>query len=305
MTVTPDYVAPDYNYLNFVVDVIYDPRKTSLTAGGIQTAVYNAIAGFANANFNSFNSTFKISRLIRAIDDADPSIENNNLKVVIEKRIKPLLNATRNYTIDFHVPLKKGTAIDRIHTQPSFGYMDEYLIERNCFLEEVPQSFTGIDLIEVTATGDGYTEIPEVVIEGDGVGATASAVVVNGKIKSVVVTNPGANYSAAVVRLVGGGGAGATLKAVMQGKKGSLRIYYYDTNQIKRVINSNAGTIYYDDGYIVLNNFSPTSIEDPYGTLVFKGIPATNVFSTKRNAILTLDTSDPAAIDVRVGTVTQ
>lgn len=305
MTVTPEYVAPDYNYLNFVVEVIYDPRKTTLTAGGIQTAVYNAISTFASQNFNNFNSTFKISRLIRAIDDSDPSILNNNLKVVIEKRFKPTLNAQRTYIVDFHVPLKKGTGLDRIHSEPSFGYMDEFGVERNAFLEEVPQSFTGVDAIDVVTTGDGYTDIPDVVIEGDGTGATASAIIVNGRVKKIVVTNPGSNYSAAVVRVIGGGGSGATLKAVLQGKKGTMRIYYYDTNQIKRVINNAAGEIFYDDGYVQLNNFSPTSIRDPFGTLVFKAYPATNVFSTKRNAILTLDTSDPTSIDVRVGTVNE
>ena len=46
-------------------------------------------------------------------------------------------------------------------------------------IEEVPQSFTGIDEIEIVTTGDGYTEIPTVIIEGDGEGAAASAVVSN------------------------------------------------------------------------------------------------------------------------------
>jgi hypothetical protein len=71
------------------------------------------------------------------------------------------------------------------------------------------------------------------------------------------------------------------------------------------VINSNAGTIYYDDGYLVLDSFMPTFVSDPYGTLVFKANPNTNVFSTTRNAILTLDDTDPAAIDIRVSAVTQ
>lgn len=305
LTVTPEYIAPDYNHLNFNVDVIYDPRKTTLTSGGIEAKVYNAILSFSEANFKNFNSTFKISRLIRAIDDADSSIENNNLKVIIEKRLQPEIGINRNYTVNFHVPLMKGTGVDRLHSEPSFGYYDDFGVERNCFLEEVPQSFTGIDSIDIIDAGNGYTDIPDVVIDGDGTGATASAVIVNGKVKSIKITNPGSNYSAAVATIVGGGGVGATVKPILQGKKGTLRIYYYDTNELKRTINSNAGDIYYDDGYIQLNNFNPSSISDPYGTLVFKALPATNVFSTKRNAILTLDSSDPAAIRVRVKAVTE
>jgi len=305
LTVTPEYVAPDYNYMNFIVDVVYDPRKTTKTAGGIQTAVYNAVVGFADENLNTFNNTFKMSRLIRAIDDADASIENNSVKVLIEKRLRPLLNQSKSYKINFFVPIKKGTALDRLYSEPSFGYYDEFGIERTAFIEEVPQSFTGIDEISILAAGDGYTEIPDIIIDGDGEGATASTVIVNGKLKSVVVTNPGSGYSGAIARVSGGSGTGAELKVVLQGKKGTLRIFYYDSNKIKRIINPNAGVIYYDDGYITIDNFNPTSISDPFGTLTFKATPNTNVFSTKRNAILTLDTTDPAAIDIRVGAVTQ
>ena len=304
LTVTPEYVAPDYNYMNFVIDVVYDPRKTTKTAGGIQTAVYNAVTNFADTYLNTFNNTFKMSKLVRAIDDADPSIENNSIRVLIEKRFRPLVNQNRSYRIDFFVPLKKGTALDRLYSEPSFTIMDDTNVERVAFIEEVPQSFTGIDEIEVLATGDQYTEIPTITIDGDGEGAAAQAIIVNGKLKSVVVTNSGSGYSSAVARVESNSGSGAQLRCVLQGKKGTLRTYYYDQNNIKRVINSNVGTIWYDDGYLELHNFNPTSVSDPFGTMTFKASPNTNVFSTTRNAILTLDTTDPAAIDVRVGTVT-
>jgi len=304
LTVTPEYVAADYNYMNFIVDVVYDPRKTTKTAGGIQTSVYNAVVQFASDYLNTFNNTFKMSKLVRAIDDADASIENNSIKVLIEKRFRPTLNSARTYRLEFYVPLKKGTSLDRLYSEPSFGYIDEFNVERTAFVEEVPQSFTGLDAIDVLATGDGYTEIPTITIEGDGSGAAASAVIVNGKLKSVVVTNPGANYSSVVVRVIGGSGVGAQCRGVLQGKKGTLRVYYFDNNNIKKVINPNAGTIYYDDGYMVLDNFNPTSVDDPFGTMTFKAQPNTNVFSTTRNAILTLDSTDPAAIDIRVGAVT-
>ena len=304
LTVTPEYVAADYNYMNFIIDVVYDPRKTTKTAGGIQTSVHGAVVNFADDYLNTFNNTFRMSKLVRAIDDADASIENNSIKILIEKRFRPVLNQAKTYKLDFHVPLKKGTALDRLYSEPSFGYIDEYNIERvACFIEEVPQSFTGLDSIDVLATGDGYTEIPSITIEGDGEGATASAVVVNGKLKSVVVTNTGSGYSSAVIRIIGGSGTGAECRAVLEGKRGTLRVYYFDSNNIKKVINSNIGTIYYDDGYLVLNNFMPTSISDPFGTMIFKAQPNTNVFSTTRNAILTLDSTDPAAIDIRVSAV--
>jgi hypothetical protein len=303
LTVTPEYVAPDYNYMNFIVDVVYDPRRTTKTAGAIAAAVRGAVTGFASTYLNTFNNNFKMSKLIRAVDDADPSIENNSISVWIEKRFRPVLGVSKSYRLDFYVPLKKGTSLDRLYSAPSFEYADEYGVTRTAFIEEVPQSFTGIDSIDVLATGDGYTETPEVVIEGDRTGATARAVIVNGKLKTVEVLSAGSGYSGAVARIVGGSGSGASVKAVLEGKRGSLRIYYFDANNIKRVITQNIGTIYYDEGYIQLDSFMPISVNDAFGTMTFKAQPNTNVFSTTRNAILTLDSTDPASIDIRVSTV--
>ncbi len=300
LTVTPEYVAPDYNYLNLIIDVVFDQRKTNKTVGEVRSAVYDAVLDFSDEYLNTFNNTLRLSRLIRAIDDAEPSIQNNSIKLLIEKRFRPALGQSKSYRLDFYVPLKRGTATDRVYSEPSFEYYDEFNTLRTCFIEEVPLSFSGIDEIEIVSAGIGYTEIPDVVIEGDGEGASAEAVIVNGKLKSIVVTHAGSNYSAAIARVVGGGGSGAEIRPVLQGKKGSLRLYYFDSNNVKKVINPNIGTIYYLDGYIELNDFAPETISDPFGTLVFKAIPNTNVFSSRRNAILTLDSTDPASIQINI-----
>jgi len=303
LTVTPEYVAPDYNYLNLIIDVVYDPRKTTKTASEIKTSVANSVTTFANQYLNTFNNTLKLSRLIRAVDDSDPSIENNNVKLMLEKRFRPALGQSKSYRLDYGVPLKRGTATDRIYSEPSFTYYDEFGTLRTGFIEEVPQSFSGIEEIEIISNGSDYTEIPEIVIEGDGEGAIAQAVIVNGKLKSVVVVRSGSNYSAAVARVVGGGGSGATIKPLLQGKKGTLRLYYFDSNNVKKIINPNIGAVYYLDGYLELYNFQPETVFDAFGTLVFKAVPNTTVFSSKRSSILTLDTTDPAAVQINISQV--
>lgn len=300
LTVTPEYIAPDYNFLNFNIEVIFDQRKTRLTLGEIKTRVYNSIVLFADQYLDTFNNTLKLSRLSRVIDDADPSIESNTIKVVIEKRFRPTLNQSRTYKIDFHVPIKKGTATDRLYSEPSFEYYDEFNVLRTAFIEEVPLAFSGIDEIEVTSSGSGYTSVPEVIIEGDGKGAAADVTIVNGKIKSIRMLNAGSNYSSATARLSGGGGSGAIIKPILQGKKGQLRIFYYDSNNIKKVIVPDAGTVFYQDGYVELKDFNPVTISDPFGTLVLKAVPNTNIFKSIRNSILTLDSSDPGAVQINL-----
>ena len=73
----------------------------------------------------------------------------------------------------------------------------------------------GIERIEVTAGGSGYTSAPTVTITGDGTGATATATVSSGAVTAITVTGKGTNYTRAKVVLSGGGGSLGTARAVI------------------------------------------------------------------------------------------
>lgn len=303
LTVTPEYVAADYNYLNIFANIYFDPTKTTKTPEEISAISIAAIQTFSNTNLNSFNSTFRASQLSRAIDDADYSIVSNDIEVILEKRITVDVTRTATYTIDFGTPLQQGTTNKRLSTTPSFTYIDSSGESRECFIEEVLQSYTGIESIDVVAAGSGYTSTPTITIDGDGVGARATALIVNGSIRKIIVDDPGSGYTSATVTISGGSGTGATAKAILQGKQGKLRIYYYDSSQIKKTISDDAGDINYQTGLVTLNNFNPTSISDPFGTLVIKAIPLYKIFSSEKNRIITLDLSDPTAIKTTITSV--
>lgn len=67
----------------------------------------------------------------------------------------------------------------------------------------------------VTDAGSGYTEAPEVKIEGDGNGASAIAVLEGDRVDQIVLLSPGEGYTESPkVSLTGGDGAGATAVAV-------------------------------------------------------------------------------------------
>ena len=78
----------------------------------------------------------------------------------------------------------------------------------------------GIERIEVTAGGTGYTSAPTVTITGDGSGATATATVAAGVVTTITVTGKGTNYSVADIVISGGGGSDATARAVLSPKAG-------------------------------------------------------------------------------------
>jgi hypothetical protein len=66
-----------------------------------------------------------------------------------------------------------------------------------------------IDTITITDTGSSYETAPTVIINGDGVGAVATASVSGGEVTSISLTESGSGYSFAYITFSGGGGSGA------------------------------------------------------------------------------------------------
>ena len=66
-----------------------------------------------------------------------------------------------------------------------------------------------IDTITLTNTGSSYETAPTVIINGDGIGAVATASVSGGEVTNISLTNPGSGYSFAYITFSGGGGSGA------------------------------------------------------------------------------------------------
>lgn len=300
LTVKPEYVAPDYNYINFDVNVVYDPTKTSLTAGQLSTLVRDTVLNYTEANFIGFDTIYKNSKIVREIDNANRAIDNNEVFVSLEKRFRPTLNQARNYILDFGVPLSPGTSGKKIYGVTNFRYFDNAGVLRECIIEEVPQSYTGIFSVQINNSGTNYSSEPTLTVSGDGTGAVLKPVIINGRIARVEVVNPGSDYTTAIITVSGGGGSGAILTPKLNATQGKMRIFYYDTNKIKKIVNDNAGTIYYDTGVVQLNSFNPNLIRDALGTMVVKAYPRDKVFSFKKNQILTLDYTDTSAVSVRV-----
>jgi hypothetical protein len=63
--------------------------------------------------------------------------------------------------------------------------------------------------------GAGYTSSPTISIDGDGSGATATAVVSGGEVKRIQMTARGTGYNFAKINITGGGGSGATARGVI------------------------------------------------------------------------------------------
>lgn len=310
MTVTPEIVDVDYNYLKLISKVYYDPAKTATNSASLQTGISNTIKTYCDTELNKFNTYFKSSGLKTAVDKYSGAILSNDLEVFISKKFLPDLINSDSYVIDFGVELQQGTTLDNFYSSPNFTMMDENAISRVCYFEEIPSSYTGLESITVTNPGINYTGTPTIEIVGDGTGAQAYATIVNSKLKSITVTNPGIGYTSVAIRIIGGNGQLATADGVLQGRYGQLRIVYFKADEVssqntKVVLNANrnngvVGIIDYVMGKITITDFNPAAVNDVFGYLSLNIRPKATTIKSEKNKMLVLDADDPTAVVVQL-----
>ena len=296
VSVSAEIRDPEFLYLIVESLVQYDQKKTSLDEGTIRNNIRQAILDFRDTNLNKFAGTFVLSKLQDAIDSTNgEAIIGSETVVRVQRRFKPKLNESASYTVQYDVPIQRGTLIDKL-TSTQFTVFDIAGVARAAQFEEATQSFTGISSIQVTNPGVGFTTAPTITITGDGSNATAEAIIVNGKIQSINITNRGTDYTRATISITGGNGFGAEAVVVIDGKTGTLRTVYFDSLAQRQIINSNAGTINYDTGEIIINDIRFLSVNSDDGLIRLTIEAEKGIIESKKRNILTIDETDPIAI---------
>lgn len=302
ITVTPEIVDPNYVFLIVGGKVTYNPNLTSRTANQLLDVIKQAVLEYIGAELNTFKSTFRKSKLQYYIENCEPSITGSDIIIYLQSRQAIDLTVAKKYVIDYNTPLKKGTFTEKLYSYPQIVVADSAGTPRNVFYEEVPESFTGVDSIDVVNSGVNYTSAT-VTISGDGVGATATPTIVNGRIISIEVTNKGTGYSRAVVNIVGNG-TEAQAAARLEAKTGVLRTFYYDTVGNKIIVNPNAGQVNYDIGRVELFSVKPLSLvsNNFYDSdiLTINVTPEGEIIPPLRNRIITLDETNAQSIQLEM-----
>ena len=300
ITTKAEIVDPQYLYLLLDNYVEYDPKKTILSESQLKTAVKNVVLSYNTTYLNKFTSSFVLSKFQDSIDSIDlNAIKGSEVTLKLQKRFFPSLGNAINYTVNFAAPLHRGTTTDNM-VSTQFGVFDKYGILQNAQIEEIPESFTGISAFNILDPGFGYTSAPTVTITGDGTGAIAEAVIVNGIIQSIRIIDSGINYTRADVSISGGNGFGGNAVAVLNQKVGKLRLIYYDTNSQKQVINDNIGSINYETGLIQINSLRVSSINTADGMIRLTVLSDKGIIDSNRETIISIDINDPVAITTQL-----
>ena len=297
LTIDSEIIDPAFTYILVEANVEYYSDKTNLSEVQLKNAIRNVVLAYNNANLNKFDSVFIQSKLQEQIGDYDTSaIIGSELVVFLQKRFEPQLGTPTTYTIDFDAPLYRGGVVADKLTSTQFNVFDSTGTLRTVELEEDDTTFSGIREIQVINPGVGYTEQPTITISGDGLGARAEAVIVNGKIESINVTNRGTGYTKATITISGGNGYGAVAVAVLDTRYGTLRTVYYNSLAEKQVVNSNAGTIDYNTGTVIINDLNVISNPATDSLIRLTVESEKSILTATRNTIFSIDSNDSSAI---------
>jgi hypothetical protein len=307
LTVTPSIINPDYTYLKLYLNVYYNPTKTNQTSAQVQEGIIAAIKNFGTKTLNTFNSTFNSYELLSTVQNYDASIVTSDFKLQLQKKFYPNLTNPTTYNLYYNTPLQRGILLSGVSSSPAIQYKDPnnpLLTIDGVYIEEVPSNAFGVDSLSIINPGFGYIAAPTITIYGDGTGATAEAIISNGRIQSIVVTNAGTGYTSAVATITNAandnsGKLGAVV-VQLQGRYGTLRSYFTDSNGVKTILDSNVGTIDYVNGIISLSSFNPQQVDNDLGQLTVSVNPTATTISSSYNRIITIDPFDPASIEVNV-----
>jgi hypothetical protein len=308
MTVQPTFVDPDYTYIQITANVLYDPKKTTLSSGQLQASIKNAISSYSVQSLNTFNSTFSVTDFNDIVKNVDSSIIANEINIQVQKKIYPNLTIPSTYTLHYGTSLKKGLFQTGISSSPSMLFRNPINLAETIsgvYIEEVPSSTGGVESILITNPGFSYQYAPTVTIKGDGTGATATAEInSNGVLKAINITNAGSGYTSAIAVITpqyndNTGQQGAAV-VILTGRYGTLRTYYNNTDNVKTVFNNNAGTVDYEMGVVTLNSLGALNVDNPLGQLTITANPTTTIVSSSYNRIITVDPFDPGAIAVNL-----
>lgn len=305
ITVQPVVVDVDYSYLNVTADVLYDKNRTNLSTEQLRNYIVLGIKDYGDVNLNTFNATLVLPEIVQTIKNVNPSIITADCKFSLEKKFSPTLQTSETYTFNFDVPIKRDIFRKSVRISPSVQIVDlntnNRMIRREVFIEEVPSSATSIEKIQIVNPGFNFTSIPEVIIEGDGTGASARAIIIDGRLQNIILDNPGVNYTQAIVTISGGGGIMGSAKAILQNQYGNLRSYYY-VDGVKKILNDNVGIVDYINGIVKLTNFNPYNVNNNLGELSVFVVPDTTIVYSKKDKMLILDRFDINSVKVNLET---
>jgi hypothetical protein len=110
LTIEPFFVKTEFLYADLAINIYYTQKETEMSAMEIESLVRSAVKTHSTNNLNKFKSKLRLSRLMKELNDIDPSIESNAIiaKPIIE--FSPTINQVYNPRFVFGTKLVRPYA---------------------------------------------------------------------------------------------------------------------------------------------------------------------------------------------------
>jgi len=118
--IDPVVIDADYIYIIPTITTYYDKLKTTLTASATIQTTKAAIDSFSSTNLEQFGNKLRYSRFVRALDNTNESIFNNEVSLKIQKRISPNTQRAEKVTLRFSNAIRRGTLESTSFTYNNF-----------------------------------------------------------------------------------------------------------------------------------------------------------------------------------------
>ena len=124
--IDPVMIDPDYIYIIPTITTFYDSLKTTLTAQATIQACRDAVDAFDAANLERFGNKLRYSRFVRALDNTNESILNNNVSIKIQKRFVPNTQQAQKVTLRFSNAIRPNSLLSTKFTYNNFdAFLDD------------------------------------------------------------------------------------------------------------------------------------------------------------------------------------
>ena len=131
VSITPVIVDPNFTYLELDVAFKYNPNLTDRSSVELTSVVRDTISDYNFNELNKFDGVFRHSQLLKAIDNADPSIQNSSVRPYMFMTVTP--NKTpavgqastpdNNFKLDFTAPFyNSGSSTDHLISSTAWKY---------------------------------------------------------------------------------------------------------------------------------------------------------------------------------------
>lgn len=149
------FVDPVVTYIGTEVFFQFNPSLTGFTESTIRGSVDQSVDNYFTANTGKFEQVFRLSNMLTEIDATDPSVLSSRANIALNRRLTPVLTATRDYTVAFPTSIRdpEFSETKTVYTS-QFTYKNKTVFIRNKLDQRVRISAAGVSpvIFETQAT---------------------------------------------------------------------------------------------------------------------------------------------------------